>query len=331
MKNTTLIFLFLSAAVCTLSGQAYDLTNYTWSVIEAKGEAVPRHENVFVEFEDKFYLIGGRGINPVNVFDPKTNTWETKGESPFEIHHFQPVVYKDAIYFVGAMSGQYPKEMPLEHIWKYYPGKDEWVKGDEIPEQYRRGGAGAVLHDDKIYIACGIEYGHTSGTTNRFDCYDLKTGKWTSLTKAPHIRDHFSAIVVNNKLYCIGGRNTSVHHEGYFMAFFDAIIPQVDVYDFESGIWLTLKNNLPLGTAAGGIVSMGDNILYFGGEGVQKQAYSNTQCLNIASGEWSELAPLNIGRHGTGAIKYNGKIYIAAGSPVQGGGNINSIEVFSVE
>lgn len=37
-------------------------------------------------------------------------------------------------------------------------------KGPVIPEGRRRGGAGVVLFNDKIYIAYGIEYGHTSGT-----------------------------------------------------------------------------------------------------------------------------------------------------------------------
>jgi hypothetical protein len=66
--------------------------------------------------------------------------------------------------------------------------------------------------------AIGDVVGHTSGTTNMFDSYDLKTGKWKDLIDAPHIRDHFPAIVAKDKMYCIGGRNTSVHYPNDFGA-----------------------------------------------------------------------------------------------------------------
>ncbi len=321
--------LLLLSACIGLNGQTVSVSDYRWLPIEAKGDVVGRHENAFIEYDDKFYLIGGRGVNPVNVFDPATNSWETKGKSPMEIHHFQAVVYGNAIYLVGAMTGGYPKELPLENIWIYYPETDKWEKGAEIPIARRRGGAGAVVYNDKIYIAGGIKFGHTSGTTNMFDSYDLKTGKWVELTDAPHIRDHFPAIVANDKLYCIGGRNTSVHHPDDFGAFFCATISEIDYYDFKEAKWFTLKEPLPVPTAAGGIVKIDNNLIYMGGEGVQSQAYNETQCLDLGTGKWSQLAPMHTGRHGSGAVLYNNSIYLAAGSPNKGGGNLPTIDVFT--
>jgi Domain of Unknown Function (DUF1080)/Kelch motif len=329
MKYFFFTFLLLSACL-GLNGQTVSLSDFRWLPIEANGDVVGRHENAFIEYHNKFYLIGGRGVNPVNVFDPKTNSWETKGKSPMEIHHFQAVVYGNAIYLVGAMTGGYPEENPLDCIWIYYPETDKWVKGAEIPEPRRRGGAGAVVFDDKIYIAGGIKLGHTSGTTNYFDSYDLKTGKWEALTDAPHIRDHFPAIVANAKMYCIGGRNTSVHHPEEFSAFFNATISEIDYYDFLERKWYTLKEPLPVPTAAGGLVKMDNNLLYIGGEGIQNQAYNQSQCLDLSTGKWSQLAPLNTGRHGSGAVLYDNTIYFAAGSPNKGGGNLSTIEVFSL-
>ena len=332
MKNSIsgkiISLLFLLVANLGFS-QDLKLEKYRWTTIEASGEMTGRHENGFVEYKGKFYLLGGRGINPVDVYDPKTNTWTSKSKSPMEIHHFQAVVYHDAIYLVGAMTGSYPKETPLENIWLYYPETDKWRKGPEIPKDRRRGGAGAVVYNDMIYMACGIDYGHTNGTNNYFDSFDLKTGEWNILTKAPHIRDHFPAIVVNDKLYCVGGRNTSVHYPDNFGAFFNATIPNVDVYDFTKSEWVTLKNELPVPTAAGSLVQAGNNLIFIGGEGKQTQAYNLAQCLDLETGEWSQLAPLNTGRHGTGAVLYKGDVYIAAGSPVKGGGALTSIEVFS--
>src|SRR5690606_39171325 len=57
-----------------------------------------RHENGFVEIGGKFYLFGRRGIKPVNIFDPVTNTWTAGASPPIELHHFQAVVYQNKIY-----------------------------------------------------------------------------------------------------------------------------------------------------------------------------------------------------------------------------------------
>jgi hypothetical protein len=323
-----ILCLLFSSGIAAQSDQP-DLKEYRWTTIETASQPAARHENGFVEYKGKFYLIGGRGINPVNVFDPETETWETMGNPPLEMHHFQAVVYDDAIFLVGAMTGSYPSEKPLENIWLYFPESDSWKAGPEIPSGRRRGSAGTVIYDNKIYLVCGIEYGHTSGTTNYFDCFDPETGKWEELTSAPHIRDHFPAIVIGDRLYCIGGRNTSVHHENNFGAFFEATVPEVDVYDFKMGKWFTLPDKLPVPTAAGGAVSMGSLILYIGGEGKQKQAYNQTQRLDTETGKWDQLAPLNTGRHGSNAIFYNDSVYLAAGSPNKGGGNLSSIEVFA--
>jgi N-acetylneuraminic acid mutarotase len=337
MKNKAL---FLNCIVCfflffglDISVKAQSLSDYRWTLIDAKGEneVTGRHEDTFIAYRDKFYLMGGRGVNPVNVFDPKTNSWEVKGKSPMEIHHFQAVLVDDAFYLMGAMTGKYPLETPLENIWIYYPEKDVWEKGPEIPVQFQRGGAGAVVYNDKIYQVGGIRLGHTSGTTNLFNSFSLKTGEWEQLTDAPHIRDHFPAIVVDNKLYCVGGRNTSVHYPSDFGAFFSAVEPAVDVYDFSNGKWSTLEEEIPYPSAAGALVKINKKLIYIGGECSWPNASSQTQCLDLETGKWEQLAPLVIGRHGSGAILYKNDLYIAAGSPNRGGGNMSSIEVFSAK
>lgn len=329
MKYLFFTLLLLSACI-GLNGQTVSVSDYRWLPVEAKGDVVGRHESAFIEYKNKFYLIGGRGINPVNVFDPATNSWETKGKSPMEIHHFQAVVYGNTIYLVGAMTGGYPKETPLDCIWKYYPETDKWEKGSEIPPARRRGGAGAVLYKDKIYISCGIKFGHTSGTTNYFDSYDLKTEKWEELVDAPHIRDHFPAIVANDKLYCIGGRNGSMHYPDNFTVFFGATVPECDYYDFKEGKWFTLKEQLPVPTAAGSLVKTDNYLLYIGGESNQNQAHNETQCFDMDSEKWTQMAPMHTARHGSGAVLYKNEIFIAAGSPNKGGGNLATIDKFSM-
>ena len=306
------------------------IDRWSWQTLDCQGKPTGRHETAFVEVDGLFYLIGGREAKGrINRFNPETLTWDTaKATSPL-IHHFQPVVLDDRVWMVGAMTGNYPKEPPMTHIQIYDPKADVWTEGPEMPEARRRGSAGTVVYNSKIYMVGGITLGHTSGTNAWFDEYDPHTNTWKKLPDAPHIRDHFHAVVLGDKLYCLGGRNTSFH-EPDFGAFFAAVIPEIDVYDFKTGTWSVLEGaaGLPEGSAAGGTAVLGDCIVYFGGE-TDKEALSGCWAFNPKTKTWKKLAPLNQGRHGSQAIVFQNRIYIAAGSPKRGGGNVDSIEMLS--
>ncbi len=304
----------------------------SWSTLATNGEPTARHEASMVSINGKAYLLGGRGIKPVEEFDPSTNTWRKLGPTPLEMHHFQPVVYGDRVYVMTAMTGGYPRETPLETIYIWDPASDTWEKGPSIPEDRRRGGAGTVVHDGKIYIVAGIIDGHTSGTVPWLDEFDPETGEWRELPDAPRARDHFPAIAVDGRIYAVGGRNSSYHEQYNFTAFFRKVTREVDVYDFETGEWTTLNDPLPVGTAAGGLVELGGDIYYFGGESHEPIAHDLTQRLDLDTGRWADASPLKRGRHGGGAVVIDGTIYAAAGSGGRGGGpELSSTEAFTLE
>jgi len=307
-----------------------DDPQWQWETLKTNGYPTGRHETSLVECGGKFYMIGGRESRQIDCFDPETQRWTKMGVTTPLIHHYQPVVWDNKIYMVGAMTGSYPKEPPMTRVQIYDPTLDTWTEGDEMPAQRLRGSAGTVVYHKKIYMVCGITLGHTSGTNNWFDEFDPATGVWTSLPDAPHIRDHFHAVVLDDKLYCIGGRNTSYRHltNPNQSDFFGAVERWVDVYDFTSGTWSTLPKPLPVGSAAGGIATLSGLIFYFGGENAST-ALDRTQVLDPLTGDWHQLARLQQGRHGSQAVVYRDRIYISAGSPNRGGGRVTSTEVFS--
>lgn len=307
------------------------LTTGTWQTLECNGSPTARHETGFVNCQGKFYLIGGRGIKPVEEFNPVSNSWRQLSPTPIEIHHFQPVALGDTIYLVGAMTGEFPHETPIENIYTYHPGTDSWKIGAEIPKNRRRGCAGTVVRDGQIFVICGIKDGHHSGGVNWFDVYDPANDSWTVLPDAPRVRDHFPAVSVDNRVYVVGGRNSSVHTESEHAAFFGATIQEVDYFDFDKREWFLLENSLPVGTAAGGLSYIDGKVIYAGGESSQDLAHSDTQILDIKSGEWSLGAPMQRGRHGSQAVVHEGEIFVAAGSGGRGGGpELSSIECFSL-
>ena len=300
---------------------------YSWKTIETTGSYIPREECDLAMVKDKFYLMGGRGINDVNIFDPKTNTWANGAKPPLELNHFQAVVYKDEIYLVGAMTGKYPHEQPVANIYIYNPKTDSWRIGDEIPADRRRGSGGVVVYKDKFYMVTGILDGHWKGNVTWFDEYDLKTGKWTKLADAPTARDHVRAGLIDNKLYLVGGQQSNAMEKKGLAN----VIAQVDVYDFKTARWSTASATLPTLRAGNTTIAIKNDLFVIAGESArQSKSHNEVEVYNVKTGVFRTMAPLVEGRHAAGAVVYKGKIYTVAGVGNSGGSPLlKSIEVFS--
>ncbi len=288
-----------------------------WETISTQGKPTARHETSFVEAGGKFYLIGGRGMKPVDVYDPETNTWTAASGPPIEIHHFQPSVYEGRIYIAGALTGKYPHETPVQNVMIYDPAKDEWSQGPEIPEGRRRGAAGSLIHDGTLYIVCGIVDGHWAGYVPWLDALDLESDEWTILPDAPRPRDHFQAAWIDGKIYAAGGRTSSAETGDTFKL----SIAEVDIYDVASQTWSTADAPIPTQRAGTSTVVWNGKVVVLGGEsGAHETAHSEVEAFDPASGAWASLPQMVQGRHGTGVILYDGKLWEAAGSANRGGG-----------
>ncbi len=290
----------------------------SWTEIVSSDGSLPtaRHEAAFVGMGDKMYLIGGRGMKPVSIYDAKKNTWTNGSTVPVEMHHFQPIVYKDDIYIMGAMTGGYPGETPIDRIQIYHPDTDSWSLGDEIPEARRRGGAGSALHDGTMYLACGIKDGHRGDHKKWLDAYDPQTGEWTVLPDAPRPRDHFQIAIIDKKIYAVGGRTTRAAQNP-----FANTMTEVDVFDISQKTWTTLDEGLPSPRAGNFLAVLGNEIIVMGGESFYQEAgHSEVEILDTRTGSWKTAASIPQGRHGTGAVWWKGSLYTSSGSGNRGGG-----------
>ena len=255
-------------------------------------------------------------MKPVEVYDIDKNIWLEYDPPPIEIHHFQPVAFGHLIYILGAMSGPYPYEKPIEHIVIYDTQKHQWIRGADIPESRRRGSTGAVQTGNYIYIFCGIKNGHIGDHKKWADRYDLISHEWVELSDAPRERDHFQAEIVDNKIYLIAGRTT----KGLDNAFKNTI-REVDIYDIQNNSWSTGPNPIPTERAGVAVSKFQQNIFVVGGESFyQTKAHSEVEILNTENLSWLTFENLPIGRHGTGMSVVNGKMYICTGGTHQGGG-----------
>ncbi len=289
-----------------------------WETISARGAPTARHEAGLVAFKGKLYLIGGRRINPVDVYDPATNRWSEKSRPAIEIHHFQAVTHGDAIYLLGAMTGGWPNEQPLDRIIIYHPEQDRFEYGPVIPAARRRGGAGVIVRDGKFYMIGGITNGHMNGYVPWFDEFDPATGAWRILPDAPQARDHFQAAYGDGKLYAFAGRRTEQAKQRGF----EQTTAIGDVFDFATGRWQAMNSLHAIPTERAGNMALAWNghIVVGGGEsGAQERAHDEVQAFRPDTGKWHAWPSLRRGRHGSGFAIIGDYLYTASGSGNRGG------------
>ena len=333
MKYSTILFLLCCTVIS--SGTVPEPGPVTgcapegaWGSVNCTGEPHARHEAAFVACNGKLYLLGGRRVQPVDELDPKTGIWKSLSEPPLEMHHFQAFEREGKIWMMGAMTGPYPRETPVPHIYIFDPVEDSWTVGAEIPENRRRGGAGVVEHGGKIYLVGGITNGHIGGYVPWLDRFDPETGEWEILADAPHARDHFQAAIVDGKLYAAGGRRTSKETNEVF----SLTVADVDVYDFESGAWSVLPEPLPTPRAGTSSIAVNGCLVVAGGEGAtQVEAFREVEAYCPVKETWSDWPFLIQGRHGTGLAIVDGKLYTSSGCGNRGGNpELTTTEVLSL-
>ncbi len=304
-------------------------TTDQWINLEEDENYTARHECSFVQAGNHFVMFGGREQSrQLDMYDFKKNAWTIGGKAPKEFNHFQATFYEGFIWVIGAFkTNDFPKEIPAENVWLYFTPTQQWIKGPEIPEGRRRGGAGLVVHDDKFYVLGGNTIGHDGGYVSWFDEYDPYQNIWTPLEDASEARDHFHASIMDNLLYAAGGRKSG--GEG---GFFAPLVQPVDVYDFKSKKWSLLPNPLPTPRAAPGVAVFQNELFVMGGEGSEPMgnpAFKLVEAYNPSTKNWSRKADMNHPRHGTQAIVSGEGIFIASGSPVVAGGRQHNMEVYN--
>mgnify|MGYP001031131401 CR=1 FL=1 len=301
----------------------------TWEVLPSTDGSVLtcRHESAMVTVNGRLYLMGGRGNRPTEAFDPTTGEWTSMGLPPFEINHFQPVVLGGIVYIVGAFTGSYPNETSVSNIWTWDPATDQWAQGPLIPAARRRGANGVFVRDGKIYLLGGNNQGHNGGARAWFDEYDPSSQTWQALPDAPRARDHFSTVVIGNRLVAAGGRTTTQPNP------FANTIGAVDIYDFSSGQWSTIARDLPTPRAGALATPVGRFAVVIGGESTtQQDAHDECEALDVIAGRWTTLPSLVDGRHSGGIGAVDGRIYVASGSGRRGGSpELDTLEVIDGE
>ena len=288
-------------------------STHRWQNAFASGSPSKRHETSGVAVNGKIYVIGGRGHQPIDVYDSTTNSWSQAAKPPIEMHHFQAVAVDHMIYVVGAATCCFPVETNIADVYQFDTLSGDWSKGATIPANRRRGSTAAAVYNKKIYIVGGNTRGHSGGAVNWFDEFDPATGQWQALADAPDARDHASIAIVGDQLVVAGGRRSD--HPNTF----GNTVGRTNIYDLKQQRWTTAAN-IPTQRAGTMAVGIGSELIIMGGESLATlNAHDTVEAFDIFSGNWRRLSPLPTARHGGAAAVINNNVHVVAGSRQRGG------------
>jgi N-acetylneuraminic acid mutarotase len=136
----------------------YDPAKDTWS--ECAPMLTKRHGAFLATVSGKIYVIGGMGeekdiwktLSIVEMYDPKTDTWEIRKSIPEPRDGFGISVINEKIYVIGGFSGS----AVVNTVYVYDPKKDVWITSTEFPN-IENGSAACATIKNNIYIIGGCD------------------------------------------------------------------------------------------------------------------------------------------------------------------------------
>ena len=201
----------------------YDPRTDTWKALAPlptkRGSAVAAVVN------GKIYVIGGAGIHPGSketsvhparphrafgtneVYDPATNTWETRSTMPTARNHSAIGAVDNKIYVIGGRVGNafITRASNTDIVEVYDPATDQW--GPLLaPLPTPRSAPGWGVYKGKIYVVGGeFRSAVASATFRTVEAYDPKSNSWTTMPPMVVSRHGVASDFIGNRLHVVSG------------------------------------------------------------------------------------------------------------------------------
>jgi len=193
--------------------EVYDPATDTW---ETKTPMPTSREDLDANVvNDKIFLISGLVPDPkypatsnifvltnINeVYDPISDSWTTAASIPIASDDYASAVVDEKIYII---SGSNHDIQNLTQI--YNPETNAWSYGTQIPRGVQAASAGAITGTTAlkaIYVMGGFE--GFVWAVDYVQIYCLENDSWTTGIPLPTARYDLALVVVDDKIYAIGG------------------------------------------------------------------------------------------------------------------------------
>jgi hypothetical protein len=273
---------------------------------------------------NKLYVFGGYEqccipIRKSYVFDPAFNTWQPLLDLPQGTTHTGIATDGTDIYLAGGYVETPDKLYRIpgyEKVWRYNVALNTYTALPDLPKRASTG--------QLVYVNGKLHYiGGTTPDTQIADLpdhyvFDLQAYKanpddptivWTDITHIaplPNPRQHAGAVVVDGKIYYVGGQ---YYHN-------DTLVPQNDVhrYDPLTNQWEQMADMpLLLNHMSNTIVVWEGRIIVLGGQSTHEHSHDDVYMFHPIENKWTTLGRLVKPQHSAVAAVINGEIYFGTG------------------
>ncbi len=248
------------------SNFTYEYNLSSWST--KKPMTNYRVDFALATYQNKIYCIGGRtnsGPSAANeVYDPASDSWESRAEIPTPRHGLDANVVNGKIYLIGGLVpwNDFPNgnadiytTSKLTNVTEVYdPATDTWATKSPIP--YAASYYASAVLDNKIYI---ISAHHTETQIEPeplIQIYDPETDSWSIGSAPPYAVEMAGGATVTGmtpqRIYVIGGRQSGME------------VAYNQAYNPENDSW-SLGAPLPTGRYGLAVAVVKDKIFAIGG------------------------------------------------------------------
>jgi N-acetylneuraminic acid mutarotase/glucose/arabinose dehydrogenase len=249
---------------------------------------------------------------------PADPSWKTLAPRPFpgSAHAAETVAGK--LYLIGGLGAGSEGRVQI-----YDPALDAWSLGASLP--WPGGAVGTAVIGGRIYAAGGLSAGTT---VDLCAAYDPAANAWQPRASLPFHqgRHHAAAGTDGKRLFLFGGKGFGSGESGQAANGFDS----VEVYDPVTNAWTLSQLTpalAPLPVARSGMgraVFWSGELYVMGGEtltgpgATPQKTYARVDAYNPATNTWRLEASLPTARHGISPVLFQGRIFVAGGSPAAG-------------
>lgn len=297
----------------------------------------PRQEHGVAGFDDTIFVVGGvrydnnntvETVNLVEYYSVEEEKWHVAAPFPQAVNHANAAAVDGKVFVLGSLSaGVNWTALPESYV--YTSGNDSWTALAPMPEGTARGASAIGVYDDTVYLAGGQLYleivpPYQQPGLDLVSSYNTTSNTWnTALPNLPQARQHVSGTVVGSTFYVIGGR-------------------EYDIHSFHNTTYALDLNNptkwremAQMPTARGSLACAAlETVIYcFGGEGDASNEYeifAQVEAYDTVTDTWSSLPPMEVPRHGAGAVALDGRIWIPGGGVKTAMAPVGIVDSFGV-
>lgn len=279
----------------------YDVTNDSWTSLPELPDFETKIAAGASLVNNIIYIIGGYQVlangneithNTVHRFDVTSDTFLTDGTPlPTRTDDHVQTVYKDSLIFV--VTG-WNTNTNIPNVQIYDPLNDIWLVGDPVPNThlYKSFGASGSILGDTLYYFGGARFGSNFPVQREIrkgwiDPIDPTHIIWSMDTLHMDLVGYrMASTTINNKVYWIGGSNTTYNYDGIGYQGNIPVEPNNRIlsYSPNTGNWDTTFS-LEINMDFRGIATFSDEMFLIGGmENNQQVSSKNLRLFHEPNG-----------------------------------------------